>query len=209
MAGRTLVANRQLAGSACDKRRRGRPLNHVVSRQNVPESAFIVRVPEAEASVSALRQRCDPSAVLGVPAHVTILVPFMSADRITSRILDAAAEAVGAVQAFSFTLGQVSRWPETTYLLPEPVEPFVRLTNALVGAFPDYSPYGGRHAQTVPHLTVADRSAERADEAEGTLRAILADHGPITSACHTVELIENSTGVWRFMHAMSLRDNDG
>jgi hypothetical protein len=175
----------------------------------VTESAFIVRVPEAEASVRALRQRCDPSAAIGVPAHITILVPFMSADLITSQILGAAEAALRAVKSFSFTLGQVSRWPETTYLLPDPIAPFVRLTNALVGAFPDYPPYGGRHAQIVPHLTVADRNASLADEAEGKLRAILTEHGPITSACRTVEIIENSSGVWRFLHAIALRDNDG
>src|SRR5438477_452947 len=33
MVGRTLVANRLLAGSACGKRRRGRPLNSVVRHQ--------------------------------------------------------------------------------------------------------------------------------------------------------------------------------
>jgi len=34
MVGRTLVATWRLAGSACGKRRRGRPLNSVVRPQN-------------------------------------------------------------------------------------------------------------------------------------------------------------------------------
>jgi hypothetical protein len=38
------------------------------------ESAFIVRVPEAEACVSELRNRFDASVRLGVPAHITVLV---------------------------------------------------------------------------------------------------------------------------------------
>jgi hypothetical protein len=37
MVGRTLVANRLLAGSACGKRRRGRPLNTIVRQlENAP-----------------------------------------------------------------------------------------------------------------------------------------------------------------------------
>ena len=38
---------------------------------------------------------------------------------------------------------------------PDPAEPFRRLTAALAAAFPDYPPYGGRHDDVVPHLTVA------------------------------------------------------
>jgi hypothetical protein len=38
VVGRTLVANRWLAGSACGKRHRARPLNSVVSQQREPSS---------------------------------------------------------------------------------------------------------------------------------------------------------------------------
>jgi len=40
--GRTLVANRWLAGSACGKRQRGRPLNSVVRRHLKTRAALIV-----------------------------------------------------------------------------------------------------------------------------------------------------------------------
>jgi len=50
------------------------------------ESAFIVRVPEAEPCVGALRERFDASVKLGVPAHITVLVPFMSPERITEAV---------------------------------------------------------------------------------------------------------------------------
>jgi hypothetical protein len=41
-------------------------------------SAVVVPVPEAEPRVGALRTALDPSAALGVPAHVTILYPFVA-----------------------------------------------------------------------------------------------------------------------------------
>jgi hypothetical protein len=41
------------------------------------ESAFIVCVPEAEPHVAVLRERFDASARLGLPAHITMLYPFM------------------------------------------------------------------------------------------------------------------------------------
>lgn len=40
------------------------------------ESALIVRVPEAEPLVGTFRDRFDPVARLGVPAHITLLYPF-------------------------------------------------------------------------------------------------------------------------------------
>jgi len=41
------------------------------------ESALVILVPEAEAVVGRLRQRSDPSAAVGMPAHITINYPFL------------------------------------------------------------------------------------------------------------------------------------
>src|SRR6185312_14804244 len=45
-------------------------------------TALIVAVPEAETAVGALRREHDSSAALGVPAHVTILFPFLPPERV-------------------------------------------------------------------------------------------------------------------------------
>ena len=42
-----------------------------------PYSGLIVEVPEAEPAVARLRERLDASAPLGIPAHITVLFPFM------------------------------------------------------------------------------------------------------------------------------------
>jgi 2'-5' RNA ligase len=173
----------------------------------VPLSALIVRVPEAENAVHRLRERYEPSAALGAPAHITILVPFVPPENITSQVLSAATAALTASRSFTFTLTEIGRWPETTYLLAEPAAPFIEMTKALARAFPDYPPYGGRHSGVVPHLTVAHGNANHAGEAEKELRAILARHGPITSNCQAVDLYENSSGLWRFAHAIPLREH--
>jgi hypothetical protein len=43
-------------------------------------SALIIEVPEAEAAVQRHRQRLDANAPLGIPAHITVLAPFMPPD---------------------------------------------------------------------------------------------------------------------------------
>ena len=64
------------------------------------ESCLLVPVPEAEPAVGTLRGRLDSAAALGVPAHVTILYPFVAPAAVTSDVIDTAAAAVASVRAF-------------------------------------------------------------------------------------------------------------
>ena len=59
----------------------------------MPQSALGVTVPEAEPWVKNLRERYDPTAAVGVPAHITVLFPFISPDLITDSDLARATEA--------------------------------------------------------------------------------------------------------------------
>jgi hypothetical protein len=56
----------------------------------------------------------------------------------------------------------------------------------------------------VPHLTVADGSAENAAVANAAVSAALETFGPVQSACSEVVLMENSSGRWEHMHAFPL-----
>src|SRR3954447_15393020 len=118
----------------------------------MPQSAFIVAVPEAEARVRVLRDRYDPAAKHGVPAHITILYPFMAPELIDAAIVSEIRDAIADSLSFEFALSRVGRFPDAAYLVPEPAGPFVHLTEALVRTFPKYLPYGGRFDSVVPHL---------------------------------------------------------
>src|SRR5262249_46465844 len=110
----------------------------------MPESALIVRAPEAEPHVAHLRERDDPAARLGVPAHITLLLPFFPPERITVAVRSQIRAIASATTAFSFRLVGPRRFPGMLYLAPEPAAPFVELTEALVRRFPDFPPYGGQ-----------------------------------------------------------------
>jgi 2'-5' RNA ligase len=172
--------------------------------QPVSETAFIVRVPEAEAHVASLRSRFDAAVRLGVPAHITVLVPFMPPDQITRSVLAQIQAALSQVSSFAFTLSQVRRFPATAYLAPEPAAPFIALTEALFREFPQFPPFGGAHESIVPHLTVANGDASEATVAEAELEDVIRSNGPISSVCSSVSLLENSTGLWREMHVFAL-----
>ncbi|HEX5298293.1 MAG TPA: 2'-5' RNA ligase family protein [Streptosporangiaceae bacterium] len=122
------------------------------------ETAVLVQVPEAERVVSPHRSRLDGAAALGVPAHVTVLFPFVPPASITPGVVDALAAAVATVSAFGCEFWATSWFGEDVlYLPPRPDEPFRALTRAVCAAFPGYRPYGGAFADTIPHLTVGER----------------------------------------------------
>jgi hypothetical protein len=49
-------------------------------------TALVILVPEAEALVKAFRERYDPSAAEGMPAHVTVLYPFKTLEQYWSTL---------------------------------------------------------------------------------------------------------------------------
>lgn len=168
------------------------------------QTGFIVCVPEAEPWVGRLRERFDSSAALGVPAHITVLYPFMPPEDVTASVLQRIEGALRNAQAFAFSLAKVARFPATAYLEPEPTAPFVALTESLVRAFPQFPPFGGQFPTVIPHLTVAHGNTKEAEAAEAELAHALASHGPISAVCSSLVLMENASGTWRQMHAFPL-----
>jgi 2'-5' RNA ligase len=168
------------------------------------DSAFVVRVPEAEGRVGDLRQRFDASAGLGVPAHVTVLFPFMPPEQINADVVRRAQAALAPLAPFALRLLRVGRFAATAWLAPEPAQPFIALTEALVGAFPGFLPFRGEHASVVPRLSVAHGSGEEAEIAAAELARRMHAHGPVESFCGSVALLDNASGPWRDRQVFAL-----
>ena len=170
----------------------------------MPQSTLIVHVPRAEPWIKKLRERYDPIAAAGVPAHITVLFPFISPDLLTNNDLARTTETFQRFRPFEFQLERVGRFPESLYLAPESDEPFISLTEAIVNEYPEYPPYDGKFTEIVPHLTVANGSAELSAIAETELSEIMKELGPIHAICNVVKLYENSTGYWRWTQSFPL-----
>jgi 2'-5' RNA ligase len=124
------------------------------------ESAVVVPVPEAEPAVGRHRARLDSAAGLGVPAHVTVLFPFVAPPDLTSTTMRQLAAAIGSVAEFGCVFRRTAWFNERVlWLAPEPDAPFRALIRAVTAAFPDYPPYGGAHSDVVPHLTIGENPA--------------------------------------------------
>ena len=162
------------------------------------ETALVVLVPEAEPVVRALRLKHDPSAAAGVPAHVTILYPFVDASEVTDALRSEVGELVRRRPAFGYRFASLARFDDgTVYLVPEPGGPFLALTQACVARWPDHKPYGGVHEEVIPHLTVGEALGPHADSVHEAATEALQRQGPISGRATEVVLMSgDAQGRW-------------
>jgi 2'-5' RNA ligase len=140
------------------------------------ETAILIPIPESEPAGARYRSTLDQAAGRGVPAHVTVLYPFVPPEKITDAVISSASAAVASVGSFDCEFAG-TKWfgRDVLWLAPEPDEPFRALTRAVRAAFPLYRPYGGTHDDVVPHLTIGHASVAGV----GELRAAEAGLGPM------------------------------
>ncbi|MFJ9036975.1 2'-5' RNA ligase family protein [Streptomyces sp. NPDC102406] len=161
-------------------------------------TALLAVVPAAEPLLE-LAAEVDARAVRPrVPAHATLLYPWLPADRLGAPELKRlrAALPVGPV---AIRLTDVER---TGGFVSVPVPELAAPASAARAAFPAQIPYGGRFGQDPPvHVTVAlDADPEHAEE----IARRAAAHLPITaeiSALHAVVL--TATG-WQLLAELPL-----
>ncbi len=147
-------------------------------------TALIVPVPEAEPAVGPIRLANDWSAARGVPAHITVLFPFLPGEEVDETALH---DLFARFPAFDFALDRVERF-ETglVWLHPEPSWRFADLTAAVSQRWPEAPPYEGAFDEVIPHLTVSETPLD--------LQVAL----PIAARAQEVVLIEEdeATGQW-------------
>ena len=121
---------------------------------SAPETGLIVPVPEMEDFIQTWRDKVDAVPPVGVPAHVTLLYPFLSPDKCL-RNSPKVTSFFSEVEPFEFELTSVGWFDRrVVFLSPEPVGPFNALTEQLLGRWTECLPYGGKHGKNVPHLTI-------------------------------------------------------
>jgi hypothetical protein len=186
----------------------GRQANADVLRE-ATQSAVIVAFPGVEAIVAPHRNRLDATAAWGVPAHVTVLYPFVAPAGLSEAILTTLTAAVATVPSFECTFSEVTWFDDAfAWLRPnaEAQQCFLALTSAVWEAFPDYPPYQGVHGDDLaPHLTIGEPRRATVDQVRAAARD-LTPHLPVTHSVNEAVLIvgREAPNSWRPLRSLPL-----
>jgi 2'-5' RNA ligase len=194
-----LLDMRHRPHGSCDSPRVGtiRPMDMVTPT----ETALVIPVPQLDGFVSEWRPRADRVAPAGLPAHITVMYPFVPPEQVDTAALSSFfATEIG----FAYELDSVGRFgDEVVFLRPVPDAPFRAMISRVSGRW-GLSPYGGEHPDPVPHLTIG----YRADTVDMRAVADAADQLlPVNAEASEVLLLEGSsdTGIWSVADRFGLK----
>jgi len=172
------------------------------------ESAVVVLIPEADNLLETFRKHRDPSAAVGVPAHVTILYPFKAPAELTAETVSTLRELFASVPAFRVCFAETKCFLDVLYLAPVPDEPFRHLTEIVTDRFPDTPPYGGEFADVIPHLTVAQvDDPQQLEQIAAEFHLVARSKLPLRAEVQSVALMDNSSGQWQICAQFALRSD--
>jgi 2'-5' RNA ligase len=171
----------------------------------VAQSAIFIPVPEADAVIGSWRAVHDPKARSGVPAHITLVVPWLPPREINEAHFNEVDSLLAGQPAFDYCLEKVQWFGDRVlWLAPSPAEPFKRLTWLLATHF-GTPPWQGEFPDVVPHLTVGlagcALGSTLADAA-----ADIAEKLPISCRAREVDVMCGDGSRWSVVHRTQLAD---
>ena len=165
-------------------------------------SAVVVRA-RLPRGLERLRRDRVGNAAVGVPAHLTLLHPFIEPEGLVPSVRRRLRKVAANHPAFDYTQARLAEWPDAIYVAVEPAAPFVRLQRDLQAEFPDWPIYGADAAfEFVPHITVADRDGRHVPRVREALawRAL-----PRPARARAVDVIATQAdGRWRLVWRIPL-----
>jgi len=155
--------------------------------------------------VGGWRALHDPKARTGVPAHITLVVPWLDPEKINEERLRELDLLLSAQAAFDYTLEKVCWFGERVlWLAPTPAEPFKALTSLLAAHF-GTPPWGGEFTEVVPHLTVGlAGSAPGSTLSEAAVD--LSHKLPLACRAREVDVMCGDGANWGVVHKTLLRE---
>ena len=151
-------------------------------------STLFAPVPAAEPVVADIRREHDWPAREGVPAHVTLLGPFLPPREIDDDVVDRLAGLFATRESVGVSLSELRRVDDIAYLAVEPDDGLRSLTSMLEEAFPPAPRYGEEFGGPLYHVTIA---RECDDTLFSALSDLLSGALPIQAIIEEVVLVEH------------------
>ncbi len=120
-------------------------------------TVIMIVVPhELQAIAVPLLRRHAPDTLTRVPAHLTVLYPFVPYDQLDEACLQLQSICAG-IAPFELTMAGYAEFPGVIYMPPRNPRPIKHLFQRISPHFPDCQPYRGAYGDEItPHLTVGE-----------------------------------------------------
>lgn len=124
------------------------------------QTGLVIPVPAADALLASVEARYPGTVREGVPAHVSLLYPFVAAAELDKRATSALGELLAERAPMPVQFVECYRRDGFVALRPDPIDELKELVSKTRRRWPDVVPYEGIYGDVEPHLTVAMRCSE-------------------------------------------------
>jgi 2'-5' RNA ligase len=124
------------------------------------QTGLVIPVQAADALLAAVGTRYPGTVREGVPAHVSLLYPFVAAAELDERVSGALGELVAEQAPMPVQLAECYHREGFVALRPDPIDGLRELISKTHRRWPDVVPYEGAYRDVEPHVTVALRCSE-------------------------------------------------
>ncbi|MGH3887194.1 MAG: 2'-5' RNA ligase family protein [Pseudonocardiaceae bacterium] len=117
-------------------------------------------MPAADGLLASVGARYPGTVREGVPAHVSLLYPFVTAAELDEGVISALGELFAEQVPMPVEFVKCYRRDGFVALRPEPIEGLTGLLGEARRRWPEVVPYEGLYGDVEPHVTVALRASE-------------------------------------------------
>jgi hypothetical protein len=121
----------------------------------VGQTALVFLVPEAEAPLSRVASAFPQLVRPGLPAHVTILSPWIPLDEVNQKALDLCAGLAASMAERTVSFNKIGMKPGFIYLGSDEASSIEAICDAAKRTWPCLPPYAGKHKDLLAHITLA------------------------------------------------------
>jgi len=139
-------------------------------------TGLVIPAPSVDALLLSVALRYPGAVREGVPAHVSLLYPFIPVIDLDETVYTALRQLFAKQPSMSIKFSECRRRNDFVYLHPEPLSELVNLTNKVQRLWPNIVPYRGLYKGVEPHLTIAMGTSEE------TAHTIQSQSGPTPKA---------------------------
>ncbi|WP_340672107.1 2'-5' RNA ligase family protein (plasmid) [Saccharopolyspora sp. ID03-671] len=159
----------------------------------VGQTGIVIPVSEGQPLLDAVAERFPDAVRTGVPAHLSLLYPFVPAAELDEHVVSTLTSIFAQHEPLSVKFAGIVRSDGFVALRPEPADRVEALASAVRSRWPDVVPYDGRY-DAEPHLTVAMQTTE--DRAGSIERELLPGWVPLSAELREAWLVEFD-GQWQ------------